>query len=129
MSRPNRVLETSWVVAMTWIFHRIEVVEITIKLVEAMHRRQELVQITQMVLAELAGSVTHAHERRGDGRRLVGQSNWRTGLPHGSQARADGQFAGDEVGATRCAARLGVVVSEHHSLNSKLVDIRSLARH
>jgi len=74
---------------MTWIFHRIEMVQIAVKFVEAMDRRQELVQITQMVLAELAGSVTQALERRGDGWCLVGHSYRRTGLPHGGQTRTD----------------------------------------
>src|SRR6476659_9016603 len=43
------------VVGMAGIFHRVEVIEIAEELVEAVHRRQELVLVAEMVLAELAG--------------------------------------------------------------------------
>ena len=42
------------------VFHRIEMIEIAEKLVEAVDGRQEHVQISQMVLAELSGRVAHA---------------------------------------------------------------------
>ena len=42
------------------VFHRVEVVEVAEELVEAVHGRQELVAVAQVVLAELAGGVAHA---------------------------------------------------------------------
>ena len=44
---------------MAGVFHRVEVIEIAEELVEAVHRRQELVLVAKMVLAELAGGVAH----------------------------------------------------------------------
>ena len=38
-------------------------------------------------------------------------------------------MAGDEVGAARRAARLGVVVGEQHALGGDLVEVRRAARH
>ena len=69
-------------------------------------------------------------ERRGDGRRLppavpVGDA----GLADRGHAGADRQLAGDEVGASRRAACLGVVVGEHHALGGDLVEVRRAARH
>ena len=48
------------------VFPRIEVIEVAEKFVEAVHRRQELVLVAKMVLAELAGGVAHSLERGGD---------------------------------------------------------------
>jgi hypothetical protein len=36
---------------------------------------------------------------------------------------ADGQLAGDEVCTTRRAARLGVIVGEHHALRGQPVEV------
>ena len=44
---------------MTGVLHCIEVIEIPVELIEAVQRRQELIEVAQMVLAELAGGVTH----------------------------------------------------------------------
>ena len=54
------------------VFHRVEVIEIAEELIEAVHRRQKLVQVAQMVLAELAGGIAHRLQRRRDRRRLAG---------------------------------------------------------
>ena len=86
-----------------------------------MQRGQELVQVTKVVLAELAGSVTDRLERRGNGHGLRGYADGRAGLTDRGHARANRKLAGDEVGATGRAARLGVVIGEAHSLGSKLV--------
>src|SRR5262249_40354274 len=51
----------------------IEVVEIAEELVEAMHRRQELVAVAEMVLAELPGGIALRLEQLRDGRVLVGE--------------------------------------------------------
>ena len=48
----------------------VEVVEVAEELVEAVHRRQELVAVAEMVLAELAGGVAQRLEQLGDGRVL-----------------------------------------------------------
>jgi hypothetical protein len=44
---------------MAGVFHCVEVIEVAIELIEAVHRRKELVQVAQVVLAELARGVAH----------------------------------------------------------------------
>jgi polyhydroxyalkanoate synthase len=56
------------------IGHRIEVVQVTEELVEAVHREEILVQVAQMVLAKLPGFVTLCLEHGGQGHGLVGQA-------------------------------------------------------
>ena len=57
------------------------------------------------------------------------QAGRRAGLADRGHAGADRQLAGDEVGAARRAARLGVVVGEQHALGGDLVEVRRAARH
>src|SRR5258705_10680192 len=45
------------VVAVGRVLHRVEVIEVAIELIEAVHGRQELVEVTQVVLAELSRGV------------------------------------------------------------------------
>ena len=111
------------------IGHRVEVIEVAEELVEAVHGRQVLVQIAQVVLAELSGGVAQRLQHGGDRHRLVGHADIGAGLADGRQARAYGQFAGDKVRAARRAARLGVVVGEQHAFGGQLVEVRRLAGH
>ncbi len=70
VARTDRRLELLRIVHVAGIFHRIEMVEIAVELIEAVDRRQKLVEIAEMVLAELAGGIAHGLERGRDGRRL-----------------------------------------------------------
>jgi hypothetical protein len=45
-----------------WVFHRVQVIQVTEELVEAVHRRQKLVFVAKVVLAELAGSAAHSFQ-------------------------------------------------------------------
>ena len=114
---------------MARVFHRVEVIEVAEELVEAVDGRQKLVLVAKMVLAELTGGVAHRLQRRGNGHRLGGQAGGCAGLSDRGHAGADRQLAGDEVGATRRAARLGVVVGEQHALGGELVEVRRPAGH
>ncbi len=53
-----------------------------------------------------------------------GQPVGRARLADRGHAGADRQLAGDEVRATRRAARLGVVVGEQHAFLGELVEVR-----
>ena len=117
------------VVAVGRVFHRVEVIEVAIELIEAVHGRQELVEVAEVVLAELAGGVAHGFQRRRDGRRLRRHADRGAGLADRGKAGADRQFAGDEVGASCRAARLGVVVGEAHAFGGELVEVWRPARH
>jgi hypothetical protein len=129
VARTDGRLEVLRIVGMARVLHRVEVIEVSVKFVEAVHGRQELVQVAEVVLAKLAGGVAQTFERRGDGRGLGGHSDRRTGLSHRRQPRADWQLASDEVRASRRAACLGVVVREQHAFGGELVEVRGAARH
>jgi hypothetical protein len=57
------------------VFLRVEVIEVAEELVEAVHRRQESIQIAEVVLAELASRVAEWLEQLRDRGVLVLQSD------------------------------------------------------
>ena len=111
----HRILQRGRIVGMAGILHRVQVIEIPEELIEAMYRGQELVQVAQVVLAELARGIAHRLKHGGDGRRFVGHADRGASLADSGQPGADRQLAGDEVRATRRATRLGVIVGEPHA--------------
>ena len=82
VARADLVQQFLRIVGVGRVLHRVEVIEVAEELVEAVHRRQELVQVAEVVLAELAGGVAHALERGGDGhgfrRQARGAPAWPT---------------------------------------------------
>ena len=56
---PTRVQQFLRIAGVRGIFHRVEVIEVAEELIEAVHRRQELVEVAKVVLAELARGVAH----------------------------------------------------------------------
>src|SRR5438552_15960573 len=94
------------------IFHRIEVIEVTKEFIEAVDGGQELIEIAQMIFAELAGGVALRFERGGNRASLSWYADLGTRLTDRGHAGADGQFAHDEVRATRRATRLSVVIGK-----------------
>ena len=129
VARADLVLELRRVVGMGRVFHRIQVIEVAEELVEAVHGRQELVAVAQVVLAELTRCIAHRLEDRRGGRRLRGQADRGARLADGRHAGADRELAGDEVGTPGRAARLGVVVGEQHPLRGEPVEVRRPAGH
>ena len=111
------------------VFHRVEVIEVAEELVEPVDGGQELIQIAEVVLAELARGITHGLERGGNRAGLGRNADLGAGLADRGHAGADGQFAGDEVRPARRATRLGVVVGEQHALLGELVEVRRPAGH
>ena len=124
VARADLVQQLLRVGGMRRVLHRVEVIEVAEELVEAVDGGQELVEVAEVVLAELARGIAHGLERRGDGHRLRGDADGRAGLADRGHAGADRQLAGDEVRAARRAARLGVVVGEQHAFGGELVEVR-----
>ena len=113
------------IVGVLGLFLGIEVIEVAEELIEAVHRRQELVAVAEMVLAELAGGVAERLQRLGDGDvlRLQAERGARQadfGVP---VRRPDWPVMKD--GAARRAALLGVVVGEHQAFAGDAVDVRA----
>src|SRR5512135_2439419 len=97
------------------VLHRVQVIQVAPELIEPVQCRQELIEVAKMVLAELSSGIAQALESRSDGWRLRGHAYCSTRLPNGRKAGANWQLAGDEVGASCCATRFGVIVGEAHS--------------
>ena len=90
-------------------------IEVAEELVEAMLRRQHLVAVAEVVLAELAGDVALRLEQVGDGRVFRLQAFGRAGQPDLGEAGANRRLPGDEGRATGGAALLAVPVGEQRA--------------
>ena len=107
----------------------VEVIEIAEELVEAVHRRQMLVAVAKVVLAELAGGVAEILEELPDGRVLGLQAE--RGARHADlrEAGADRRLPGDEGGAAGGAALLPVEVGEHRAFLRDAVEVGRAIAH
>ncbi len=114
---------------MRGVLHRVEVIEVAEELVEPVDRGQELIEIAEVVLTELARGITHGLERRRNGNRLCGNPDVRAGLADRGHARAHRNLAGNESGPPSRTTRLAVVVGEQHPLFGQLVEVRCTASH
>jgi hypothetical protein len=101
----------------------VEVVQVAVELVEPVHRGQELVAITQVVLADLRGRVAERLQQLGQRRILRLQPLRRTRHTDRRQAGAHGQLPGDQGGPAVGAAGLGVAVGEPGTFGRDPVDI------
>ena len=129
VARAHRRLQRLWIRRMAVIFHRVQVIEVAEEFVEAVHGGQELVQVAQVILAELAGGVAHRLQRRRDRRCLRRHADRRARLADRREAGADRQLAGDEVGAPRRAACFSVIVGEAHAFGREAVEVGRAHRH
>ncbi|MNN50694.1 hypothetical protein D3C81_1652930 [compost metagenome] len=94
-----------------------------------MHRRQVLVAVAEMVLAELAGGVALGLQHFGEGHGLRLQPQRATRQADGGHAGADRQLPGNEGGAAGGAAGLAVVVAEDRAFLGDAVDVRCAVAH
>ena len=104
-------------------------IEVPEELIEAMHRRQVLVAIAEMVLAELAGRVTEALEHLRDGHVFGLDPQGGAGHADLGQARADRLLAGEERRTASGAALLAVEVREHRALAGDAIHVRRAIAH
>src|SRR5205823_13050772 len=98
-------------------------IQVAKKFVEAVDSGQKLIEIAEMILAELAGGVALRFERGGDSASLSWYAHLGSRLADSGHARANGKFAHDKVRATCCATRFRVVVREQHSFLGHLVEV------
>ena len=104
-------------------FLGVQVIQVAEELVEAVHRRQVLVAVTEVVLAELAGAIAERLERLGDSDVLGLEAQLRAGKTDLGEAGAQAALAGDERRAAGGAALLRVRVGEDHAFLGDAVDI------
>jgi hypothetical protein len=102
------------------------VIEVAEELVEAVIRRQMLVKVAQMVLAELPGGIALLFQKRGDGDVLFLHALRRARHAHLAEAGAKRRLPGDEGRPAGGAGLLAVIVGEHDPFVRDPVDIRRL---
>jgi hypothetical protein len=107
----------------------VEVVEVAEELVEAVDRRQMLVLVAEVVLAELPAGVAVGLEECGERHHAVADPLVRAGHPDGEQSGAEGVLAEDEGRAPGGAALLSVPVGEERALVRQRVDAGRLVAH
>ena len=117
------------VIAQFRLFLGIEVVEVAEELIKAVHRRQMLVAIAEVVLAELARAVALGLEQLGDGGVFILEALLGPRQAHLAEPGAVDALAGDEGGATGGATLLGVVVDQLGPFICHPVDIWGLVPH
>ena len=104
-------------------------IEVAEELVEAVVRRQHVIEVAKMVLAELSGRVALVLQRRSDGDDLLihaGRRGWNADF---RKAGAQHALPGDERRAPRGAGLLAVGVREHHPFLREAVDVGRLVAH
>ena len=103
-------------------------IEVAEELVEAVDGRQELVEVAEMVLAELTGRVALVLHQRRDRHDVVRHADRRGGDADLGQAGAIDALAGDERRTAGGAGLLAVAVREYHAFVGETVDVgRSVA--
>ena len=107
----------------------VQVVEVAEELVEAVHGRQILVQVAEVVLAELPRRVAVRLQQLGDRHVLGLQTDVHARDTDLAQAGAVDALAGDERRATGGAALLAIGVGEAHPLVGDPVDVRRPVTH
>jgi len=105
------------------LFLGVQVIEVAEELVKAVGRRQMLVAVAQVVLAELPGGVALLLQQVGDRGRPIGSAVVAAGHADGQQAGPEGMLAQDERGPPGGAALLGVRVGEHRALAGDPIDV------
>src|SRR5271165_5801854 len=124
-----RIVLFGRIVALFGLLAGVEVEEEAEELVEAVHRRQELVLVAEMVLAELSGGVTERPEQFGDGGILCPQAKIRARKPYLAQAGAKDALPRHERRAAGGATLLAIAVGEDHPLLCEPIDIRRPVAH
>ncbi len=117
------------IVAVLGLFLRVEVIEVAEELVEPVHRRQVLVHVAEVVLAELAGRVSLHLQQFGNRRVLRLQADVHARGADFRQARAEDALPGDECGPAGGAALFAVGIREQHAFGRETVDVGRVVSH
>src|SRR5690349_9842496 len=94
-----------------------------------MHRGQELVPVSKVVLSELARSIAQRLQQFGDSRIFRLKTSVGSGHSDLGQPRADWILAGKKRRASGSAALLAVIVGERYPFIADTVDVRGAVPH
>ena len=107
----------------------VEVVQVAEELVEAVIGRQHMVQVAEVVLAELPCGVPLLLEQRRDRHELVGHADRCAREADLREAGAVAALPGDERRPSRGARLFSVAVGEQHAFLRQTVDVRRPVPH
>src|SRR5262249_50690865 len=107
----------------------VEMVEIAEELVEAIHGRQRVVAVADVILAKLPGRVTELLEQAADRRITLAHSHRSPGKSNLRQSGPDSMLPGQERRSTCGAGLLAIVMQESDPLAGDPVDIGRLIAH
>jgi hypothetical protein len=117
------------IVGLLRILFGVEMVEVPEEFIEAMIRRQHMVQVTEVVLAELPGGIALIFEERRNGHAFVRHAYRRGGNPDLGQAGAIHTLPRDEGRSARRAGLLAVGIGEQHAFLGDAIDVRRAIAH
>ena len=117
------------IIRMLGLFLGIEVVEIAEEFVEAVVGGQMLVEVAQVIFAELAGHVALGLEQLGHRQVFLLQAFLGARQADLEQPRSERRLAGDERRAAGRAALLAIPVREQRSFFGDAVDVGRLVAH
>src|ERR1700733_13987636 len=107
----------------------VQVIEVAEEFIEAVHCRQMLVAVAEMVLAELAGGVAERLHDIRDARIERTEPELGPRQTHLGEAGADRRLASDEGGAAGGATLLAVPVGEDRAFLADAVDVGRAVAH
>src|SRR5690606_14181034 len=101
----------------------VKVIQVAVKLVEAIDGGQVLVAVAKVVLAELAGAVTQLLEQFGERRVALVDTHRRAWQTDSVHAGADRQLPGNKGGSPWRGAGVCVMVGEKNAFTPDAVDV------
>jgi hypothetical protein len=117
------------IVVVVGLLFGIQVIEIAEKFVETVHRRQVLVAVAEMVLAELACRVAKVLHEFADSRVFGFDAKHGARRADLGEPGADRRLAGNECGATGGAALLAIEIGEHRAFLRNAIEIGCTVAH
>jgi hypothetical protein len=107
----------------------VEVVQVAVELVEPVHGWQVLVEVTEVVLAEMAGGVSLGLEQLGQGGIVGTEAQVFPGQANAQETGTERALAGDEGAAPGGAGLLAVGIGEDDAFLGDTVDVRCAVAH
>ena len=117
------------IVRILGIFLGVEVIEVAEEFIEAVDCRQVLVQVAEVVLAELTGRVTLRLQQLGDRRVFCLEAHIHARRADFRKTGTEYALSGDECRATRGAALFAIGIGEQHPFPGDAIDVGSLVPH
>ena len=107
-----------------WFLFRVQVIQIPVELIEAVHGGQELISIPEVVLPDLGRRIPVILEHLGNGHIGIPDPFFGPGHPDGEHPGPERMLPHDKRGASRRAALLCIGIRHQGSFFGDPVDVR-----